>query len=372
MSYFLWMLLSRGSRRYPTGLAWVLLSALRVVDYVAIIGIVIFLSIQTMGFAVDARSWVHYKTMQSEYNVETTSNEEEVAVEKFDSDFENFRIVEKQRAMFGWYGKALVFEENVYDKWRGLFDIDGLNLDSKGLTPFFWNFGSNRFERSVHEIDFNYTILGIDGFKDGNDTSWGHGYTNLDNTYNLVNEGINKKILNDDSLDASLKDKYRFCAAQTIEKGVPYVGELNGGMSLSKSDVKNSLARFQDSKVAYKENVDCLIQVQTEMGLDPYPNQEMLDYNDTVIDYRESLLVDANNRLTETGVSEVYLAQNWDSDWMDKMNVLHNNDVCQIDVNDKDCGGYTNYFPAGKPDSSMLITTAFYDVVIKGNDAYKD
>ena len=374
MSYFLWMLLSKGSRRYPTGLSWVLLSILRIVDYFAIIGVVVFLTVQTMGLAVDARSWLHYHAMQSEYNInanDETADADDEAEPKPDADFENFRLVEKQRAMFGWYGKALIFEESVYDKWRGLFDIDGLDLDSKGLTPFFWNFGSNRMDRSVHEIDFKYTILGVDGFKNGNDTSWGHGLTNLQNTYNLVNTNVSQKILSDESLSADLKQQYRSCAGASREKAVPFIMEMSTTKPLTKEDAKNALVRFKESKAKYKENMSCLVETQKDMGLKPYPSQEMLDYNDTVIDYRESLLVDINERLSETGVSEAFLVQNWDQEWMDKMNVLHNKEVCQIDINDQDCG-YIEHFRNGNPDSSMLITTAFYDVVIKGNDAYKD
>ena len=66
MSYLLWLMFGDSSR-YPTGFAWLVLSFIRLLDWVAFIGLSIYLSIQVAGFAIDAKSYMHYLSMQSQY-----------------------------------------------------------------------------------------------------------------------------------------------------------------------------------------------------------------------------------------------------------------------------------------------------------------
>lgn len=370
MSYFIWMLLSRGSRSYPTGIAWLILSILRVFDYVAITGICIFLAAQTMGFAVDARTWLHYKVVQSEYNLSEMDTNDKDGINS--ANYENFKAVEKQRALFGWYGKYLVIEESVYDKWRGLFNNQSVNMHQWSLTPFFWNFGGNDVGQSVNEIDFSYTILGLDGLKDDNNASWDKGYMNLINSYALTDSTLVANISGNPLLNTEAKEKYETCSAAIFASDVPYIGQLKNNDAIKSNSIDEVISKFKTDKDRYKQSKECLIQSQLEMGLKPYPTQEMLDYNDTIIAYRESLLTKAKERAEKNNESEVYLLQNWDKGWMDKVNALHNKKECEISINNEGCTGYTDYFKEGKPNSSMLINTAFYDVVIKGNDDYKD
>lgn len=381
MSYFLWMLLSRGSRKYPTGIAWLLLSALRIVDYIAIAGIALWLGVQVAGFAVDARSWVHYKALENSYatNLDmmsvSQSQDGEDAVE-FDRAYENFRRVEKQRAMFGTYGKIIVAEETVYDKWRGLFNSEKPMLKGWDLTPFFWIGGRNDFQNSVYEIDLHYTLLGKDGRTPNNSSSWGKGYINLGNSYMLVNNNIQNNIKNNQSIPENLKDKYSACAADGSRVFVPNLLAYEGVQPISLATVDSIANDFNKQVANYRDSVKCLVDTQVEMGVKPYPPQNFLDYNEAVISYKEAVLKDATQRLeAKTKVNdnkdlEVFMLESWDAEWLERMNLLHNNNDCS-DVA-TDCETETNHFINDRPNDGMLITSAFYDVVIKGNDAYQD
>lgn len=381
MSYLIWLMLGKRNR-YPTGMAWLVLSFIRLLDWAAFIGITIYLVIQVAGFAVDARSYMHYLTMESEYDYDLTLEKEKVETdadsgvrtfEAYDANFESFRKVEKQRAMYSWYGELLVFEENVWDLWRSIFNSETFTWGEYSLIPFFWVDGADSYRNSSTELDGYYTLLGIDGRakKWTSDTT---GYYLLSNLYNTTNTGYVDKALTAAGNPSGLREKFDSCrqnADVAFQMGYTMTNvDLTPASTEYFTELKN---RHNKAKERMDSTTDCFISIQNDLGVKQYPTQEMLEYNEMVVSYHSNAIDDAIERAeaekAKNGDSSrgVAMYNNYTPEWE---RAMLNKYVYQCGDN---CEGVRNVQVEGKAGiKGALVMTPFYDVVVADNEAYKD
>lgn len=379
MSYLIWRFLG-GRNRYPTGLSWFLLSLVRVLDWAAFIGIGLLLTVQVMGFAVDARSYMHYKALQGSYDIDIknmrtiyASNSEDHE-KQYDINFENFRRTEKQRAIFGNYGRLLVLQEQVFDQWRTLFNYDGIVGERISLIPFFWLNGKDTTSHSMSELEGSYTVLGMEMWLKNANTSQSD-YYQMINLYDPVNVGYMKNALTEKNGTKQQWDRYYACQ----EVAAPYrMTERLKSMPLQRADSKTFIDTqkyYNESKALFNDSAACFTELQDEIGVKRYPTQEMMDYNQMVFDYKDAALAGAIQRAQqdelENGASSrgVPLYNTYDLDWetrLYKKYLLH----CESEV---DCAGeeipdsWDKGYGAGS-----IKPTPFYDVIVDKNKTYKD
>lgn len=378
MSYLIWWIIG-GRNRYPQGFIWFLLSLVRILDWVAFIGLSLFITVQVAGLAVDARSYMHYKEMQGDYEIDISnivskqvSSDPNAEREETDIGFENYRRTQKQRAMLGWYGKMLVLEETVFDQWRTLFDYDEIIWDEHSLIPFFWLNGADNQANSMSELDGYYTHLGVDGRA----ATWSQevsDYYSMSNLYDTTAAGYMNRALKDKNASKAQWDKLSQCTDMAAPQRVR---QSMRDMKLSRGDLdyfENASAIYNEEKALLAQSTKCITDLQDEIGVKRYPTQEMLDYNQVVLDYKSAALSDAIARAkeekSENGSNSrgVPLYNTYSLDWETRLYrkyILR----CELECNEaqvpKDWNkGYVR---------GAIKTTPFYDVVVNNNPAYKD
>lgn len=376
MSYLIWWLIG-GRDRYPQGVLLFLLSLIRLLDWAAFIGLTLFLTVQVAGFAVDARSYMHYKTLQNDYDyaisemVDPPVNPHPDAEEQDTKDvtFLNYRQTEKQKALFGWYGKLLVLEETVWDNWRSLFNYETLIWDEHSLIPFFWLNGADSPSNSMGELDGYYTILGIDGraAKWSQESRDLYGMVNL---YNTVNHSYVRNILKETNAPKEKWDKLNSCT----EMGSTYrMSQVMREMSYTRKDLtyfKNKAQVFNKERQNLNNATKCMADLQDELGVKRYPTQEMLDYNEKVLEYKSTVLTDAIGRAKTNEAKGdhkgVPLYDTYNLDWETRLYrqyVLGCELECsEAQVPDDWDKGYVR---------GAIRVTPFYDIVVDENAAYK-
>lgn len=378
MSYLIWWIIG-GRDRYPQGISWLLLSLVRVLDWIAFIGLTLYLTVQVAGYAVDARSYMHYKGMQGDYDVDISqiisaqvSSDPSAEREEIDVGFENFRRTEKQRAMFGWYGKLLVLEESVWDQWRTLFNYDAIIWEDKSLIPFFWLNGADSQANSMSELDSYYTNLGIDG-RAAVWTMEIADYYSMSNLYETNPTGYMSRALKEKNASTAQWKKFDECSSYA---GPQRVSQSMRDMKYSRGDLayfKGVAENYNESKELLSKSVKCTTELQDELGIKRYPTQEMLDYNQAVIDYKDAVLSDAiirakADKAENMGAAKgVPLYNNYNLDWETRLYrkyVLH----CELECNEAQIPSDWN---KGSVRGAFKVTP-FYDVVVKNNPAYKD
>lgn len=376
MSYLIWWLIG-GRERYPQGVSWFLLSLIRLLDWAAFIGLTLFLTVQVAGFAVDARSYMHYKTLQNDYEydiaeiIEPPTNSHPDAEEQKTKDFTflNYRQTEKQKALFGWYGKLLVLEETVWDNWRSLFNYETLIWDEYSLIPFFWLNGADNPANSMSELDGYYTILGIDGRA----ATWSQDRRDLYgmvNLYSTANHGYMRNVLKETNAPQEKWDKFNAC---TDMGSTYFVSQVMRDMHYTREDsayFKQVANLFNKERQNINNATKCITNLQEELGVKHYPTQEMLDYNEKVLEYKSSAL---NNAISRAEANEakgsfkgVPLYDTYNLDWETR---LYRRYVlgCELECSEAQVPedwdkGYVR---------GAIKVTPFYDVVVDKNPAYK-
>ncbi|MBO6225886.1 MAG: hypothetical protein J6N72_10670 [Psychrobacter sp.] len=375
MSYLIWWLIG-GRDRYPKGVSWFLLSLVRLLDWAAFIGLSLFITVQVAGFAVDARSYMHYKEMQHDYEIDISniisrqvSNDPNVEHEETDIGFENYRRTEKQRAMYGWYGKMLVLEEKVWDQWRTLFNYDAIIWEEKSLIPFFWLNGADNYSNSMSELDGYYTYLGMDG-RAGKWTQDISDYYSMSNLYDTTASGYMSRVLKNKNATKAQWDTFHECSNTS---GPQIMSQSMREMKFSRGDLayfQTVSENYNKSKALLAKSTKCIADLQDELGVKRYPTQDMLGYNQSVIDYKDAILKDAIVRAkSEKGNNPigVPLYNTYDLDWETR---LYRKYIlkCEIECEEAQVPEDWN-----KPYVRGAIkVTPFYDVVVNNNPAYKD
>lgn len=376
MSYLIWWIIG-GRDRYPQGVSWFLLSLIRLLDWAAFIGLTLFLTVQVAGLAVDARSYMHYKTLQNNYEYDiaevieppVSSHPDAEEQKAKDATFLNYRQTEKQKALFGWYGKLLVLEETAWDNWRSLFNYETLIWDQYSLIPFFWLNGSDNSSNSMSELDGYYTFLGIDGRA----ATWEQDRLDLYgmiNLYNTSNRGYMQNVLKETNAPQEKWDKFNSCT----EMGSTYrVSHAMRQMSYTREDstyFKKVAQNFNKERENLNNATKCVYDLQEELGVKHYPTEEMLDYNEKVLNYKSAVLSDAINRAQSdeaTGNSKgVPLYNTYNLDWETRLYrkyILN----CELECNEAQIPeDWDKNYVRG-----ALKVTPFYDVVVEENTAYK-
>lgn len=366
MSYLIWLFWG-GKHRYPTGGAWLILSIIRIIDWIAFLGVLLFFIVNLAGYAIDARAYVHHKALERQYDISLLASEDQsYAIDTRD----NYRRVEKQKALMGWYGEMLIFEEQVWDQWRSLFDKDGRNAENIALIPFFWVNGFDSVNNSTVYLDGYYSRKGIDGRNSNTDSM-----TKFDYDLRYVYKGPRdytknaiEKLAPDDE---ALFKRYLNCEVPTDLSFISYFTS-NPNYYRDVDFYKSQLDVLSDLDARGKKSDACFFAIQDELKVKRYPTENMLAYNDIVINYHKKTLENALQFAKEQkaqkgkGFYGVKRFNPFGEEW-DKEKYLRYFADCNRDCEDT---FIANEDWHSDKHNLTLEDTAFYDIVVKKNELY--